>query len=166
MNVKSLLDKAAACTTDEQAQEAAQALAEAFGKTRALSGLSALNIEGYIEAPGRPHLSMELVRQLSEHYALCIVPEIRDETLTVVARLDHFKDGQGMQSCDFERVFDEDSDILEAQEEQTVKELAKLAKEMAIKLHARLIESVGVSERAAQLAAKRAWSDLVLARPY
>jgi len=157
MKANKLLALAALCTTEAQAQDAQTTLRDALCATRALRSLTVLNEEGWIEAPNLPFLRFELVSLLSDNYALSLAPEIRGGKLSIAVRLDRFIDGRGLGSRQYEATLGDDDDHIEAEADQTVAELANLAKAKALELHARLIESVGVPSKAALNAAKRAW---------
>lgn len=155
MKVKTLLAKAARCETTEDAVALSDSMQEAFEKTRALSHLPQANVEAYVEGD-EPFVRFELNREISEHYITMIRPEIRSGEMVVVVATNHMLDGLGMQSQNWE-VVDGMEVVIEAQPEQTVSELAKLAADCAIADHRELIERLGVPTDVAKKAAQKSW---------
>ena len=156
MNVQTLLDQAAQCKTDSDAQDLCLAMQEAFTESGPLSHLPVYNADFDMEDAG-PYVQFELNRVISEHYITAIKPEIRDGKFAIVVRTSHMKDGLGMQSQNYEIVNGFDDEVIEGEPEQTIEELAQRAKELALKDHRLLIERVGVPEAAAQEAALASW---------
>jgi len=156
MNVQTLLDQAAQCKTDSDAQDLCLAMQEAFTESGPLSHLPVYNPDFNMEDAG-PYVQFELNRVISEHYITAIKPEIRDGKFAIVVRTSHMKDGLGMQSQNYEIVNGFDDEVIDGEPEQTIEELAQRAKELALKDHRLLIERVGVPEAAAQEAALASW---------
>lgn len=154
MQCSTLVRRAAKCKTDEAALAFAAVLAQAFINTRALRGLDyQSNNEGYIEeAREEPFVHVELVQLLSSHFALSVCPEIRESQMGILVQVSHFKDGFGMQSQDWE-TFGDLERWIKAQDGETVAQLAKRAKEEALRQHAVLLTEVGLLPPAAIAAA-------------
>lgn len=109
-----------------------------------------------MEHEEEPNIRFEMVLLLSNNYALAVTPEIRHGAFVVVTCVNRFEDGLGLGSSNWARV-DDDEQVIEADDEQTVAQLARLAKAQVVAQHAKLIESLGVPPAAALTAAKKAW---------
>jgi hypothetical protein len=155
MKVKTLLAKAARCKTETDAEALNTVMRQEFENTRALSHLWQANDEAYMEED-KPFVRFELNRQISEHYITMIRPEIRNGEMVVVVVTNHMRDGLGMQSQNWE-VVDDMEVVIEAQPEQTVAALARLAADCAIADHRELIERLGVPKQVAKQAALKSW---------
>lgn len=159
LKVHHLLDQAADAKTQKHADSLLAALQAAFEQTNPFRLLSALNpssdMEGGEGGQRLPFVRVEFVFILSDHYALSLVPEIRDGELAVVVRLDHFKDGQGLGSQSWEPVYDED--VLTGEADESIAKLARRAQDAAIEQHVKLLESCGLSSPVARVAAKKIW---------
>ncbi|HIH2744877.1 TPA: hypothetical protein ACYLN4_000543 [Burkholderia lata] len=155
MKVKSLLAKAAKCTTQEDVDQLLATLERAFADARPLAGLDKNNSEAYME-DGKPYVRFELNHKISDHYITMIRPEIRFGKLAVVVITNCMLDGKGMASQSWEVVDDMD-DAIEATEDQTTDDLVKRAKEQALANHAELIQRVGVPRLIAEKAARQSW---------
>ncbi len=155
MKVKSLLAKAAKCKTQDDADNLLDTLQRVFGNARPLAHLEQNNREAFLEGD-KPFVSFELNQEISEHYITMIRPEIRNRALVVVVATNHMLDGLGMSSKSWETE-DGMEDVIEADDDRTVADLAKRAKELAIANHAQLIERVGVAHAVALKAAKKSW---------
>ena len=156
MNVQTLLDQAAQCKTDSDAQDLCLAMQAAFTESGPLSHLPVYNPDSDIEDAG-PYVQFELNRQISEYYITAIKPEIRDAKFVIVVRTSFMKDGLGMQSQNYDIVPGFDEEVVEGEPGQTIEELAQRAKELALMDHRMLIERVGVPEAAAREAALASW---------
>jgi hypothetical protein len=156
MNVQTLLDQAAQCKTDSDAQDLCQAMQAAFTESGPLSHLPVYNPDFNMEAAG-PYVQFELNREISEYYITAIKPEIRDGQFVIVVRTSFIKDGLGMQSQNYDTVEGFDEEVIEGEPEQNIEELAQKAKELALADHRLLIERVGVPESAARDAALASW---------
>lgn len=156
MNVQTLLDQAAQCKTDSDAQDLGLAMQAAFTDNGPLSHLPVYNPDFNMEDAG-PYVQFELNRQISEYYVTAIKPEIRDGQFVIVVRTCFMKDGLGMQSQNYDTVDGFDEEVIEGEPEQTIEELAQKAKELAIADHRLRIERVGVPESAARDAALASW---------
>lgn len=155
MKVKTLLAQAAECKTQEDADKLLDTLQRVFGSTKQLAHLPEYNSEAYMEGD-KPFVRFELNQEISEHYITMIRPEIRNGELVVVVETDHMLDGLGMSSKSWETE-DGMEDVIEADDDRTVADLAKRAKELAIANHAQLIERVGVAHAVALKAAQKSW---------
>lgn len=155
MKVKSLLARAAKCKTDDDAQDLLFGLKEAFGTKGPLSHLYQTNDDWCIEDEG-PFVRFELNQLINEHYITMIRPEIREGKLAVVVVTNHMLDGLGMSSQSWE-VVDRMYDVIEAYDDNSVAQIARQAKELAIANHAQLIESVGVPTKLAKQTAIKSW---------
>lgn len=155
MKVKSLLAKAAKCKTQEDADKLLDTLERVFGNARPLAHLPQHNSEAYME-DGKPFVRFELNQEISEHYITMIRPEIRDGKLVVDVVTNRMLDGMGMSSQSWEAE-DGMEDTIEADDDRTIADLAKRAKELAIANHAQLIERVGVAHSVALDAAEKSW---------
>lgn len=156
MNVQTLLDQAAQCKTDSDAQDLCLAMQEAFTTDGPLAHLPVYNPDFNMEADG-PYVQFELNREISQHYITAVKPEIRGGQFAIVVRTSYMKDGLGMQSSNYELADGLDEEVVEGQPEQTLEELAQRAKEFALEHHRQLIERVGVPEGAARDAALASW---------
>ena len=156
MNVQTLLDKAAQCKTDSDAQDLCVAMQAAFTESGPLSHLPVYNPDFNMEDAG-PYVQFELNRVISEYYITAIKPEIRDGKFAIVVRTSFMKDGLGMQSQNYETVEGFDDEVIDGEPDQTIEELAQRAKELALADHRLLIERVGVPESAAREAALVSW---------
>lgn len=155
MKVKFLLTLAAKCKTEADADELLNTLQRVFGNARPLSHLYQANSTSSMEGD-MPCVSFELNQEISEHYITMIRPEIRGGQLVVDVQTHHMLDGLGMSSKNWGAV-EGMEDAIEANEDRTVLDLARRAKEMAIANHAQLIERVGVPAKVARQAAKKSW---------
>lgn len=156
MNVQTLLDQAAQCKTDSDAQDLCLAMQEAFTESGPLSNLPVYNPDFNMEDDG-PYVQFELNRVISDHYITAVKPEIRSGKFAIVVRTSFMKDGLGMQSQDFDIADGLDEEVLDGEPEQNIEELAERAKELALGHHRQLIERVGVPEAAARDAALASW---------
>jgi hypothetical protein len=157
MNVQTLLDQAAACQNDDDAQNLLLAMQEAFTEQGPLSHLPVYNTDFNMEDSG-PYVQFELNREISGYYVTCIKPEIRDGKFAIVVRTQHMKDGFGLQSSDYELVDGFDEAVIEGLPEESIDDLATQAKDLAVADHRSLIEQVGVPQGAAQQAALDSWN--------
>lgn len=156
MKVKTLLAQAEKCKTSADAAILLQALAQAFGATKALGHLQTWN-EDYSMEGDQPYVKFELNHVISERYITCISPEIRHGKLVVIVVTNHMLDGLGMQSQSWEVVEGLDDDVIETEDDQTITAVANKAKTLALANHTELIERVGVVRKQAQIAARRSW---------
>jgi hypothetical protein len=158
MQCSTLLRRAAQCETDDDARKFADVLASEFHTTRALRGLSMLtNNEGYIEeSREEPFVHVEFAQILSARFALSVCPEIHENQMGVIVQVLHFKDGFGMQSQDWE-AFGGLENWIKAQDGESIAQLAKRAKEEALRQHAVLLTEVGLMPPAAIAAASKSW---------
>lgn len=156
MNVQTLLDQAAACKTEDDAQNLLFAMQEAFTKSGPLSHLRVDNPDHNMEKEG-PYVQFELNREINEYYITAIKPEIRSGEFVIVVRTYHMKDGLGMQSRNYDIAEGLDEEVIDGSPEQTIEDLAQRAKELALADHRLLIERVGVPEAAARQAALDSW---------
>lgn len=156
MNVQTLLDQAATCKTDEEAQNLLFAMQEAFTENGPLSHLPVYNPDFNMEDTG-PYVQFELNREITEYYTTCIKPEIRDGQFAIVVRTYHMKDGLGLQSRNYAIAEGLDEEVIDGSPDQSIDELAQRAKELALADHRLLIERVGVPETAARQAALDSW---------
>lgn len=156
MKVKTLLAMAAKCTTEKDAQTLLSKLSEAFEVTRALGHLGVMNQDFMMEDSG-PYVKFELNHVISEHYITCIAPEVRDGKLSIVVTTNHMLDGLGLSSQSWSVVEGLEEDVIEAKDDQSISDLAKVAKMLALANHAELISRVGVLSQQAKIAAKKSW---------
>lgn len=155
MKVKSILVKAAKCTTQADADKLLETLERVFGNAKPVCHLGRYNSEAYMEGD-KPFVRFELNQEISEHYITMIRPEIRDGKLVVDVVTNHMLDGMGTSSQSWEAV-EGMEDTIEGEDNRPIADLAQLAKELAIANHAQLIERVGVSHSVALDAAKKSW---------
>lgn len=158
MQCSTLVRRAAKCKTREEAQDFAAILAQAFLKTRALRGLEYLtnNDEGTIDSDGQLYAKIDLVHLPSGHFAISVAPEIREGKLGLSVNTLHLKDGFGLHSQDWE-TFGDLEEWLEAEEGESIAQLARRAKEEALRQHAVLLTEVGLMPPAAIAAAAKSW---------
>ncbi len=155
MKVRSLLAKAAKCKTQDDADNLLDMLRRVFGNARPLAHLPEYNGEAYMEGE-QPLVRFELNQEISEHYITMIRPEIRNGQFVVDVVTNRMLDGLGMSSQSWEAEEGMD-DTIEAEDNRTIADLAKQAKELAIANHAQLIERVGVAHSIALKAVKKSW---------
>lgn len=155
MKVKSILAKAAKCNTQDDADTLLETLRNAFGNARPVAHLPQQNHEAYLEND-EPFVHFELNQEISNHYITMIRPEIRNGKLVVDVVTNNMLDGLGTSSQSWEPV-DGMDDTLEGAESQTIADLARRAKELAIANHAQLLERVGVAQAEALKMAKKTW---------
>ena len=155
MKVKSLLDKAAKCKTQDDAYKLLDTLQRVFGNARPLAHIPLYNIEAYMEGD-KPFVRFELNKEISKHYVTMIRPEIRFGKLVVVVVTNRMLDGMGIYSQSWEAE-EEMDEIIEADDDRTFAGLVKQAKDLAIANHAQLIERVGVAHSVALKTAKKSW---------
>lgn len=158
MNVHILLEIAALCRTDDDAEAMLSTLQKEFAEAGPLAHLQQTNPEAYMEGDA-PYVRFELMRVISGHYVTTIRPEIRDGALSVVVVTDHMKDGLGIQSQRASKVEGFDEEVIDASHDQTIEELATRAKDLAIGDHRLLMERVGVAQDVAYEAAHAAWGN-------
>lgn len=156
MKAKSLLAKAALCKTDADAAKLLETMQRVFGNAKPLAHLPINNEESYMEADG-PFVRFELNREISDHFVTMIRPEIRDGELVVCVLTNQMKDGHGLSSQDWGVVDGLDEEVIKADPDQTVAQLAKRATELAIADHRLLIERVGVPFEVARVTAEKSW---------
>jgi hypothetical protein len=159
MQIKKLLAKAAACTTEKDASDLLDTLIEAFSQAKPLSHLGVFNQEAYLE-DGQPYVRFELNREISnidKYYVTMIRPEIRGGKLAVVVVTYHMKDGLGMGSKNWEVAAGLEEEVIEPDESATVAQVARQAKTLAIADHCKLIEHVGVPKAVAAKTATLSW---------
>lgn len=155
MKVKSLLAKAEKCQTQADADKLLETLERVFGNARPVAHLPHYNSEAYLE-DGKPFVRFELNKEISDHYVAMIQPGIRDGKLEVAVVMNHMLDGGGMFSQSWEAVEGMD-DVIEADGDRTIADLAEQAKDLAIANHAQLIAQVGVPSAVAKDAAEKSW---------
>lgn len=156
MKVKTILAQAANCNSEADAANLLERLESSFEKTSALGQFSSMNSEAYMEHENKPFVRFELNHVISNHYITMIRPEVRDGKFVVVVYTNRMLDGLGMASKSWE-VYGDMETVIEAEDDQTIAQLAKLAKDQAIANHAELLETVGVKSEVAKTAAKRSW---------
>ncbi len=155
MKIRELLKKASRCKTDADAEQLLDKLQLAFGKSRWLTHLPISNREACIE--GQAFVQFEFNREISEDYVVVIQPQIRDGECSVTIQTNRMLDRLGLSGQHWE-VMDGMDELIECDPERTVSDVAVRAAELAIMLHSRLIESVGVPETIARKASKACWS--------
>jgi hypothetical protein len=155
MKVKTLLAKASACNSEEDAATLLDTLMRVFGEVRVLSHLPTANMESYMEE-GTPSVRFEVNSVISDYYISTIRPEIRDKKLVVAVMTNYMLCGHGMHSRLWDTVEGMD-DLIEALPDQTVTELARDAASRAIANHCTLLERAGVPRALAQSRAKKSW---------
>jgi hypothetical protein len=155
MKIERLLAKASKCTTAACAEDLLDMLHRVFGRARPLAHLEQANHEAYMEGAA-PFVRFELNRVISGSYITMIRPEIRDGALVLAVVTNRMLDGAGMASQKWELVDDMD-DLIECEGHQTVDEISREAKAMAISHHRVLIQQVGVPDKIAIVAARRSW---------
>lgn len=153
MKTKTLLKQAARCKSNADCNALLNTMKGEFAEKGPFQNLYYANAEVCLE-DGDPFVRFELKKAISGDYVISIVPEIRNKKLFVVVRLDHMLDGLGMGSKNWEMV---DEDVVESDPDRTVANLCKRAKELAVGVHQRLIESVGVSRVLAEIAARKSF---------
>ena len=156
VSVAALLEQAAQCKTEADADQLLQDLTDAFVEAGPLAHLEEANSEAYMEDDG-PFVRFELNRVISDSFITMIRPEIRSGELVVVVVTNHMKDGLGMQSKSWDVANGLDEEVIEGRPEQTINELANQAKELAMADHRLLIEQVGVTTAAAAEAVQKSW---------
>lgn len=160
MKVKTLLALANRCTNDTDAEALLDKLRDAFSKTRALRNLSETNPDSSMEGlpnQGTPLVRYDLNHELSSQFIILIQPEIRDGKMCVTVATNHMKDGFGLQSQDWD-VFGDLEEVIEADSEMTLAQLAQAAKHEALEQHAELLQAAGlVTNKAALRIAKTCW---------
>lgn len=140
MKVKTLLKQAARCRSDEDCKALYRSMQGEFAEKGPLKNLLQANDEAYMEGDA-PNVRLELNKVISEEYIVAIRPEIRDGNLVVEVLLNRMLDKLGMGSQHWEIA---DEDLIEADSDRSVDDLCERAKELAIMMHQRLIEAVGV----------------------
>lgn len=158
MKVKSLLSKAAKCTTQADADKLLETILRVFGRAKQVSHLFLCNTDASME-DDKAFVHFELNQKISEHFITMIRPEIRDGKFVVVVLTNHMLDGRGMSSQSWEIVEDMEDVIESSNDEDRVATLVQRAKEQAIANHARLIERVGVSRPLALEVAGKSWKE-------
>jgi hypothetical protein len=153
MKVKTILKRAGKCKTDDDVDGLFDLLHGEFSKH---FRLGTYNHEALME-DGAPFVGFEIIREINDHYATKIRPMVRDGALVVVVGTDYFKDGRGLASQNYEQADGLDEAVIEAYDDQTVKELCEIATDLAIADHRLLIERVGVPESIARETAKKCW---------
>ena len=156
MKIKTLLAQAAKCKTQEDADHLLVSLEKAFGEHKLFALLTHNNGDANMEGD-KPFVSFEMNREISGYYITMIKPEIRDEKLVVVVVTNYMDDGNGISSQSWEVADGLREEVIEAEPEQTVAQIAKLAVEFAISDHQEIIERVGVSSKDAARVAKKSW---------
>ena len=156
MKISAFLNAAKKCTTPADVATLELMVREAFMATKALRYLTPANNESDLEAPGGAYLHFEANRVISDEYITMIRPEIRDGKFVIAVVTNRMLDKHGLASKSWDQLEDMD-DLIEAEPEQSVYELAQAAKDKAIDHHMRLIESVGVPRVFAGKAAQRSW---------
>jgi hypothetical protein len=156
MKAKSLLAQAARCKTNADAAKLLETLQRVFGNAKQIAHLPIRN-EDYSMEGDKPFVRFEMHREISDHYVSEIRPEIRDGELVVCVVTNHMKDGHGLSSQNWHVVDGFDEEVITADPDQTVAQLAKRASEFAIADHRRLIERVGVPHDLAVVTAEKSW---------
>lgn len=160
MKIKTLMARAARCTSEADAQALLSELEKAFCSTKALGHLGTFNSEAYMEGE-HPHVRFELNHKISDSYITMVRPEIRSGEFSLLIETNHMLDGLGMQSQSWAAVADLDAALPRDQDEVenglTIAQLAGQAKDIAINFHAELIERVGVPRTLAKATAKKCW---------
>ena len=153
MKVSTLIKQAAKCKTEDELNVLRIALHNAFTYYTKLSELTLANEEHYMEGEN-PHVRFELNKVLSGYYITCIVPEIRDKKLTVTVVLNYMADGYGMASNNWDIADGFEEELIEAEPNQTVAQLIKLAMQHAVDFQVTLLERLGVTGKPAIAAVK------------
>lgn len=155
MKIERLLAKAENCTTADCAADLLTMLERVFGRARPLAHLGQANAESFMEGD-TPFAGFELNRVISNHYITMIRPEIRDGALTVAVVTNRMLDGAGLGSQCWEAV-DGMDELIKCEPLQTVDEIARKAKAMALLHHRVLLEQVGVPDDTAIVVARKRW---------
>jgi hypothetical protein len=156
MKIKNIIAKSNLCTDDAAAVKLLEILEKAITGLASIGRLSQYNSEAYME-DSIPFVRFELNKVISDHYIICISPEVRFGKVAMVVCLNHMLDGLGMQSQSWEPVEGSDDVMLEGQAEESLSSLAQRAKTVGIEMHAKLIERVGVVYADALKVAKKNW---------
>lgn len=155
MKVKSLLKIASKCKTEDDVKALLETLKRVFANAGPLNHLYLHNEESDME--GRhPNVCFHLSHEISNSYITAIRPEIRGEKFTVIVSTNRMLDDLGLASKAWEPLEDME-ELVEVNDDKTIKEIAMEAKELAIANHVRLIEQVGVTYAAAKAAALESW---------
>lgn len=153
MKVKTLLKQAKKCKTESDVDGLLDVLRDEFTKHFSYGWY---NHEASME-DGSPFVRFEINREICDNYVTMIRPEIRSGALVVTVATSHMRDGFGMSSQNYEQADGLEEAVIEARDDQTVKEICKIAAELAIADHRLLIEQVGVPESIAREVAKKCW---------
>lgn len=156
MKFQTFLQQAAACQSDEDADNLLKAFIEAFTQCEKSRGLVLANDQAFIEGKATPYIKFELNWVISGYYIVMISPEIRDGKAAVVVEPNFMKNGLGMASQNYSVIDGVEEAVIEASESQTADELLDLAIEAAIAQYREILEKVGLTgELAAQTARAR-----------
>lgn len=156
MKIKSILKRAAKCTSNLEADELLNFWKDQWRKQRPLAHLDTFNDEAYQEAEKQPSVQFEFSRVISDDYITEIRPVIRQGQVYIYVRTQRMLDGCGLSSKSWE-IVDEMDDVIDPHEDQTLAQLAVQIRELAIAHHRQLIESVGVPLKLALKTAEECW---------
>jgi hypothetical protein len=118
-------------------------------------GFSINNEHAYMQGRTTPDLQFDLNNKLSDSHILTVRPGIRDSRLSVNITLQFMRDGRGIQSTTWDTKY-EDTIEVDENSDITIETLAERARNMAIQFHTKLIEEVGITDGAKEIAEK-AW---------
>ena len=154
MKVKQLLKRAVACNDESSAKKLLEEFLEIARKSASVKGMSEQNFDFSTERQG-PYISIEIVRELSNHAAIEIRPQIRDRMLSVDVRAVWFADGHGVMSQNVQ--YDNELDEVPVEESDDVAEVMNRAGQVAIARYAELIERLGFERSLARKLAEENW---------
>jgi len=149
MKVSTLLNKASEARCDEDAMTLSDILEDEFFRAKALNEYSAGNSDRCFGSDSVVDISFEINNLLSDEYAICAKVNVihGDENsyeLQVRVSTVRFLDKRGMGSQNYE--YDEESeDKYIADENDSIAKFAGQIRNLMIRQHASLIQSVGVS---------------------
>jgi|SRR5690606_34041790 len=156
MKVKTILAKAAKCSSDRDAHEFLSFFRELFTQSKPINEWETQNDDYMLEDSGL-FTNFELVRILSDYYAINITPEIRDGTLSIFVRLDNFLDGWGSASQSWEAVEGLPVTLVLAEPDQTIAQVVKTVVHSAQENHSQLLQRLGVPATEAARIVKKIW---------
>jgi len=159
INISDLLAMIKNCKTEEQVESIAQKIQELM-QGIAHYQFDLLNDETSIQG-GNPYIRFKLVRYFSDSYAYEITPVFEDGTLTILGRLNHFKDGLGCDSKDWDILEGWDDEVPYYPEDKIDNIVAKGINLMLL-AHQKLIEGVGVPLEVAKKTAQDSWKGPLL----
>lgn len=157
MKIRTLINKAAKCKTDQDVAELLSIMQDKIGNSRFLSNLVEANSEAYMEDGGSSaSVRFDLNYGLSDDYIILVRPEIRYGEFCIYVATNLMIDGRGFGSQNWKEI-DSSVNELKFDLDSTVSSACKRAKEVAIENHLALLDSVGVPGKLAATIAKNSW---------